>query len=192
MSSCQISLENELTVKNLNAAFACELNAHAKCLAFAVRAESERRFEAARLFRAVGRSEKIRVDNHARVIRQLGGEPESRVDSAEVKSTEENLALLLEEETRKIDSMYPRFIQENRSTNNSAARSFTWALEAGKGNTHLLTEMIEQMRNDEANESTEAQLELYIRPVCGYVSRSREQERCWNCAHFCKTFEVIE
>jgi rubrerythrin len=192
MSTCQVDAENEVTVKNLITAFECESNVHAKHMAFAAKAEAECLFEAASLLRAIARSEKINANNHARVIRRLGAEPEARLQEVEVKTTLENLTATLEEEVYEIDSMYPRFLVENRSTDNSAARSFTWALEAKKTHVRLLIEIIKQMELGTNAPPTGAALEFYVRPVCGYVSRSPEPERCWVCEHFCKTFEVIQ
>jgi len=192
MSSCYVSAKNEVTVSNLLAAFERELNVHARYMAFAARAESECKFEAASLLRAIGRSEKIHADNHARVIRQLGGEPKATIHLVDVNTTGENLTAALEEEDYEIESMYPRFLEENRSLDNSAGRTFTWALEAEKTHARLLTEIIKQMGPGEGSARTVAAREFYVRPVCGYVSRTPEPERCWVCDHFCKTFEVIQ
>jgi len=192
LSSCYVNTENEVTVKNLLAAFECEMNVHAKYIAFAAEAENECLFEAASLFRAIARSGEINARNHARVIRKLGAEPEARIHTIEVKTTLENLATALDNEVYEIDSMYPRFLADNRSTDNSAARSFTWALEAKKTRARLLTQIIKQTDLGKGSSPTGAAPEYYVRPVCGYVSRSHEPERCWVCEHFCKTFEAIQ
>jgi rubrerythrin len=191
MSTCRVNVENEVAVRNLQAAFQCELNAHDNYMAFAAKADVECAFEAASLFRAIGRSEKIHADNHARVIRRLGGTPEADIHEVEVKTTLDNLMMALEEEVYEINEMYPRFLVDNRSTSNSAARTFTWALEAEKSHAFLLNEVITHMKRGQGSSPTGAALEFYVRPVCGYVLRSAEPERCWACEHFCKTFEII-
>jgi len=191
MTICSISAENEVTVRNLLAIYARGVNAHANCLAFADQGEREGIFEAASLFRTVARSEKIHAENHARVIRQLGGEPKANVERVEIRTTLENLTTVLDEVTWKIDSIYPRLLEENGSSDNSAARSLTWALEADKEIARLLTELIQQMRRGKAGRSRDTACAFYVRPVCGYVSRSPEPERCWACEHFCTTFEAI-
>ena len=61
----------------------------------------------------------------AGILRQLGGEPEAQIQQVEVKTTLENLVAALGDEIYEIDSMYPRFLVENWSAGNSAARTFT-------------------------------------------------------------------
>lgn len=191
MSTYCVNAENRTTVKNLQTAFQSELRACETYKAYANRAEIDCAFEVAILFRAIARSEKIHADNHARVIRQLGGNPDATVHSLETKSTLDNLMAALEEEVYKIDMMYPRFLVENKSRTNSAGRSFTWAMEAEKSHALLLNEVITQMKQGVGSSSTGMGPEFYVRPVCGYISRSSDPERCWACEHFCKTFEVI-
>jgi len=91
-----ITAENEITVKNLLAAFEGESNAHAKYTAFAVKADEDGLHGAASLFRAAGRAEQIHAANHARVIKQLGGEARCEIHAVDVKSTLENLKAILE------------------------------------------------------------------------------------------------
>jgi rubrerythrin len=101
------------------------------------------------------------------MIRRLGGEPKATIRAIEVKTTIENLAALLEVEVYQIDSMYPRFLVDNHSADNSAARTFTWALEAEKTHAQVLTEQIRQMELGAAATATGAPIEFYVRPVCG-------------------------
>jgi len=126
----QINPANEVTVKNLMTAFECESTAHIKYTAYAAKADSEGLPVVAALLRAIARSEQIHADNHACVIRKLGGDPEIQAQTVEVKSTLENLTRALGDEIYEIDAMYPRFLVENRRTDNSAGRTLSWALEA--------------------------------------------------------------
>src|ERR1039458_10052520 len=87
MQANQVAAENELTVRNLLAAFEGESNAHAKYAAFAVKADADGYHGAASLFRAAARAEQIHANNHARVIRQLGGGALAEIQPIEVKST---------------------------------------------------------------------------------------------------------
>src|SRR5579864_6695363 len=91
MLSTQISIENEVTLRNLQAAFEGESNAHARYIAFAVKADAEGLHGAASLFRAAARAEQIHANNHARVIRQIGAEPVAVIHPIQVHSTLENL-----------------------------------------------------------------------------------------------------
>ncbi len=186
-----IAPQNEATVNNLLIAFESESNAHAKYRAYAAQADSEGLPNVATLFRAAARSEQIHANNHAQVIRQLGGEPEARIQAVEVKTTPENLAAALGDEIYEIDSMYPRFLAENRHTDNSAARTFTWALEAEKTHARLLSEEIGRIEDGNAGSSMGAPACLYVRPACGYLSKTSQPERCWACNRLCAAFETI-
>src|SRR5664279_5512714 len=114
-----IATENEVTVKNILAAFEGESNAHAKYIAFAAKADEEGLHGAASLFRAAGRAEQIHAANHARVIKQLGGEATCTIHTAEVKSTLENLKAALEGEQYEVATMYPGFLEEAKAHNNT-------------------------------------------------------------------------
>src|ERR1035438_4407961 len=101
-----IVAENELTVQNLLAAFEGESNAHAKYTAFAAKADADGLHGAASLFRAAARAEQIHATNHARVIKQLGGDARCEIHPANVKSTLDNLKAALSGEQYEIDTMY--------------------------------------------------------------------------------------
>jgi rubrerythrin len=191
MPVSQITPENGVIVKNLQTAFESESNAHTQYTAYAVKADCEGLRGTANLLWAIARSEQIHANNHARVIRQLGGEPKAQIQQVEVKSTLENLVAALGDEIYEIDSMYPRFLVENWNADNSAARTFTWALEAEKTHARLLSEEIKRLEAGSASPSADVPLEFYVRPVCGYISRSPEQQRCWVCPRYCATFETV-
>jgi rubrerythrin len=87
--------------------------------------------------------------------------------------------------------MYPRFLAENRSTDNSAAETLTWALEAERTNARLFSEQIGQIGAGSADSLAGAPVDYYVRPVCGYVSKMPEPKQCWSCDHLCSNFETI-
>jgi rubrerythrin len=191
VKDCQIAPENEVTVKNLLIAYESESNAHTIYTAYAGKADSDGLHGAASLFRATARSEQIQASNNARIIRQLGGESVAQIQPVEVKTTLENLTAALANEFDKIDSMYPRFLAENRSSVNSAAQSLTWSLKAERTNAHLFSEEIGQMGVVGADSLASTPVDFSVRLVCGYVSRTPEPERCWICNRLCSTFETI-
>jgi len=192
MSVCQIAPENEVTLKNLMTAYESESNAHAIYTAYAGKADSDGLHGAAGLFRAPARSEQIQASNNGRLIRQLGGDPEAQIQPVEVKTTLENLTAALVNGAYEIDSMYPRFLAQNRSADNSAAQTLTWALEAGRTNARLLSEGIGQMGDVSADSPACTPVDFFVRPVCGYVSKTPEPARCWICNRLCSTFETIQ
>ncbi len=116
------------TLENLQTAYNGESNAHARYMAFAVKADEEGYGQVASLFRATAKSEEIHANNHAKVIKSLKAEPESDIKPPEVKSTLENIKAALEGESYERDVMYPAFIKKAQEENLGAAvRSFKQA-----------------------------------------------------------------
>jgi rubrerythrin len=188
MLTSPISIENEATVRNLLAAFEGESNARAKYHAFAIKADAEGLHGAASLFRAAARAEEIHADNHARVIRQLGGEPTATIHPVRAKSMLENLNEARAGERYEIDSMYPEFLREARNHHNTAAvLSFEWALEAEKTHARLFSEAIAVLQSGWLI----AARNYYVCAVCGYTSETPEADRCPVCNLVWEKFEVI-
>jgi rubrerythrin len=188
-----IAAENEITVRNLLAAFEGESNAHAKYIAFAAKADEDGLHGAASLFRAAGRSEQIRAANHARVIKQLGGEAECEIHAVEVKTTLENLKTALGGEQHEIDIMYPEFLAEAEAHGNTlAVRTFTGAFEAEKAHARLYAEAVTLLQGGKRDSWIGSAREFYVCPVCGYTSESEEEhERCPVCGFPWERFEII-
>jgi rubrerythrin len=188
-----IAAENVTTVKNLLAAFEGESNAHAKYTAFAIKANADGLHGAASLFRAAARAEQIHANNHARVIKQLGGEAECEIHSVDVKTTLENLKAALGGETYEIDTMYPGFLLEAESHKNTAAiRTFHGALEAEKTHARLYAEAIALLEAGKKSDWIGAAREFYVCPVCGYTSETPdEHDKCPVCNCPWGKFEVI-
>lgn len=188
-----VAAENETTLKNLLAAFEGESNAHAKYTKFAEKADAEGLHGAASLFRAAGRAEQIHAANHARVIKQLGGEAKCEIHTAEVKSTLENLKTALSGEQYEVEVMYPDFLAEATTRDNKAAiRTFTGAMEAEKTHARLYGEAIALLQEDDTSSWIGATREFYVCPVCGYTSETEEEhERCPVCNCPWERFEII-
>src|SRR5215469_2034988 len=178
MLTTQISIENEITLRNLQAAYEGESNSHARYTAFAVKADAEGLHGAASLFRAAARAEQIHADNHARVIRQLGGEPTATIHPVRAKSTLENLNEARCGERYEIDSMYPEFVREAKGHNNTAAvRTLEWALGAEKTHARLFSEAIAVLETGWLI----AARTFYVCGACGYTSETPEADRCPTC-----------
>jgi rubrerythrin len=188
-----IAAGNATTVQNLLAAFEGESNAHAKYTAFAVNADADGLHGAASLFRAAARAEQIHAANHARVIKQLGGEAKCDIHAVEVKATLENLKAALGGEQYEIDTMYPGFIDEATERKNTAAiRTFHGALEAEKTHARLYGEAIALLVGGKMDTWIGAAREFYVCPVCGYTSETEEEhERCPVCNCPWERFEII-
>jgi rubrerythrin len=87
--------------------------------------------------------------------------------------------------------MYPRFLAENRRSDNSAARTLTWALDAEKTHARLLSEEVRRIEEGKTGTSVAVPAVYYVRPVCGCVSKTPAPERCWACDRLCATFETV-
>ena len=175
------------------AAFAGESNAHARYTAFAVKAGADGLYGAASLFRAAARSEQIHAANHARVIKQLGGEATCTIHAVEVRTTLENLKAALGGEQHEIDTMYPGFLEEAEERNNTIAiRTFTGALEAEKAHARLYGEAIALLVGGQKDSWIGEARDFYVCPVCGYTSETEEEhERCPVCNCPWEKFEII-
>ena len=185
--------ENTTTVANLMAAFEGESNAHAKYTAFAVKADADGWHGAASLLRAAARAEQIHAGNHARVIRQLGGEAHCEIHPVDVKSTLENLNAALTGEQYEIATMYPKFLNESEAAKNIAAtRTFAWAMEAEKTHARLYREAIVLLEAGKKESWVGSEREFYVCAVCGYTSETPEEhDRCPVCNLAWDKFEVI-
>jgi len=188
-----IAVENEVTVKNLLAAFEGESNANAKYTAFAVKADEEGLHGAASLFRAAARAEQIHASNHARVIKQLGGEATCTIHAVDVKGTLDNLKAALGGENYEIDTMYPEFLAEATAHDNKAAmRTMTYALEAEKTHARLYGEAVALLAGGKLDSWIGSARDFYVCTVCGYTSENEEEhERCPVCNLAWEKFEII-
>lgn len=186
-------MEKTATVANLLAAYEGELNAHAKYVLFAAKADAEGWHGAASLFRAAARAEEIHSTNHARVLKQLGAEAKCQIHPAEVNSTLENLKTALAGEQYEINTMYPAFIAEAAATDIPIAnRSFTWAMEAEKTHARLYAEAIELVSRGPKDSWAASACDFYVCAACGYTTMTpEEQDRCPVCNLAFDKFEVI-
>lgn len=107
--------DEKVVLVDLQTAYEGEINARARYLAFARQADAEGYGEVASLFRAAARAEEVHAENHAAVIRTLGGIPFARVDGPMVRSTRDNLIAVVEIEVEERDQMYPKFIADARA-----------------------------------------------------------------------------
>ena len=107
--------DEKVVLDDLQTAYEGEINAQARYLAFAHQADAEGYGEVASLFRAAARAEEIHAENHAAVIRSLGGIPFARIDGPMVRSTRDNLIAVVQIEIEERDQMYPKFIADARA-----------------------------------------------------------------------------
>lgn len=154
-------MNNKNTIDNLMAAFAGESQANRKYLAYAKKAETEGKKNAAKLFRAAADAETL----HALKEFELAGK---------IGSTEENIKDAIAGETYEYQEMYPEFLQVAQEEGNKAAAiAFTHAMKAEEVHARLYKEALENL--DESEE-----IFYYLCPVCGNIEKTLP-EKCSIC-----------
>jgi rubrerythrin len=151
------------TLENLQAAYSGESTANARYLVFAQKADEEGYGEVASLFRAAAKAEEIHANNHAAVIREMGGAPAAHIEPTLPKTTRENLKVAIEGETYERDIMYPEFIEVAKRQKASAAlRSFTFALKVEAVHAVLYQDALDSLENLRGKKHT-----YFVCPDCG-------------------------
>ncbi len=151
------------TEKNLAAAFAGESQANRKYLAFAKQAEMEKLPQVAKLFRAAAEAETIHAHTH---LRNLGM----------IKSTAENLKEAIAGETYEFTEMYPGFISEAKTENQSAAivKGMQLANDAEKVHASLYQKALDTLVNP-------VDVDYYLCSVCGHIAEGGAPDQCPIC-----------
>lgn len=179
--------DNEETLKNLQAAYNGESNANVRYLAFADKADEEGYHQVAVLFRAAALAEQIHRDNHAEVIKQLGGTPEANIETPEVKSTSENLEAAISGESYEQDTMYPEFMKQAESVGNmDAVNSFRFAMEAEAEHAKYYTEA-----KNNLDDWKEAKFPFFVCPRCGYTTSELNFATCPECGEEKEDFTKV-
>lgn len=192
MSTATSACDVDFTANNLLVAFEGEVNTRARYLAFAARADADGHHGIASLFRAAARAEQIHARNQARVLRQMGEEADIEAEPCIVHSTEYNLQSALAGETYEIEVLYPAFIEEATSRiNSTAARSFTWALEAEKTHAVLFSEALQLLQDQAPDSRLYDAHDFFVCPVCACTSRNVPEENCDICCYPSARVETI-
>ncbi len=172
------ALATTKTLDNLQAAFNGESNAHARYLAFAEKADQEGYGEVASLFRAAAKAEKVHAANHAAVIQKLGGTPQSKIETPEVKSTKENLEAAIKGETYERDTMYPEFLKQARAEGNrDAVQTLNYARTAEAEHAKLYSEALNNLPKLKGSKAKD----YFVCTVCGYTTSTMDFSKCPSC-----------
>lgn len=165
------------TLDNLQAAFNGESNAHARYLEFAKRADAEGYAPVASLFRAAARAEQIHAQNHAAVIRRLGGNPTAKLEKVVVRNTSDNLKTAIQGETYEKDTMYPEFLKEARSSGSTAVlQTLNYAKSAEVEHARLYQEALSKLPQLKGKA-----VSYYLCTVCGFTTTKLNFSKCPSC-----------
>jgi len=169
--------EKNPTLDNLMKAYAGEMNAHERYLAFAKKADDEGYAAVASLFRATAKAEEIHAKGHADVIKKLGGNARADVAKPEVKTTKENLETALQGETYEKDKMYPDFIEQAKKDKSlEAIKTFNYALTVEEGHAKLYKEALDNLASWKG-----AKKDFFVCAVCGNTVKAVDFEKCPVC-----------
>lgn len=166
------------TLDNLQTAYAGEMNAHTRYLAFADKAQQDGYGQVASLFRALAASEQIHANNHAAAIRGLNGTPQEAPEEPKVQSTKENLRFVTDGERWERSYLYPAYTKKARAEGHEqAATSFAWANISEAGHAVLCTEALNHLENMKEGSGT-----WQVCQVCGFVEKSVTTDKCSACS----------
>jgi len=169
--------QESTTLKNLQAAYNGESNAHVRYLAFAKKADEEGYGKVASLFRAAARAEGIHRDHHAAVIKKMGATPTNKIETPVVKSTSENLQAAIKGESYERDTMYPEFIRQAEKDNNKdAIRTLEFARNAEVGHAKYYTEALNNLTAWKGGSKA-----FFVCPECGLTVAAIDFEKCPEC-----------
>jgi rubrerythrin len=187
-----IGIDDPTVVRNLATAFEEEMKNCTAYKAYAASADEEGLHGLASVFRATARAEQIHADNHARVLRHMGGSTLIDIQKPRVESAIANLKSALVDQKFEVDYLYPTFLITAVSLFDSTAiRSFHWALEADKSHVRLHSEVLSRLVGNGKSGWAREQHDLYVCALCGYTAENPEAENCPGCNYLWEKFERI-
>lgn len=172
----QTEAKKTSTLENLMTAYNGESNAKARYEAFAKKADEEGLAGVASLFRAASMSEGIHAEKHAAVIKKMGGTPEAKIETVDVRTTSENLEAAIKGESYERDTMYPEFFKQAREEKNrDAMQTFNAAKLAESEHAKFYTAALKDLNAWKAKKA------FYVCKVCGYTTDNLGFEKCIVC-----------
>jgi rubrerythrin len=153
------------TLDNLQKAYANGSLAKAQCEAFAAKADEEGYKSAATLFRASAKAESIHLEKYAVVIKSLGAEAKTDAAKPEVKTTKENLLVVLKAVNGNSQTYADYVKQAEADKNEKAVMFLKGALADEASRAKLYRQAADELDNWKA-----AGKEVLVCLVCGYTT----------------------
>lgn len=178
------------TIQNLIAGIIGESTAGATYAAFAAQAARDGFPAIQKMFEATSKAESIHAANHARVLKQLGGQLPKFEIKIEVGTTAENLAHAEAGEIYEFSEMYPAFLKAAAEEGVKAATlTFTQACEVEKIHAALYRKAIDALA---AGTAASLPKKYFVCPVCGDTFADGDvPEKCPVCGVKSATFLVF-
>ncbi len=181
------TLQNSISVNNLQAAYAKELNAHTSYLLYAQKADSEGYGKLAELFRVLAKSEKVHVERYAGILIDLDITPVANDSVVVVLTTKENLRQAIEEENYENTVLYPSFAQQARKDKIKFAKAAFRATGDVEGVHAVLLKQAQNNTKKWKNQN----VTYYVCQVCGDVSKYRPM-LCSVCLSAAKNIKKVD
>lgn len=176
----------KVTVDNLQTAYGAALKRVTWYSRFIAKAEKERLPNVANLFRAVVRSEQIRMANHAKLLKSFGVDPQPPViDSIAVGTTVQALKMASSTEAIQAESMYPNLLRT------AILEEVADAVDQFKQGRDVDTRHNELFKEAEGRMGNIPKVKYLICPQCGYILTSEKTEECPVCHTKNDKFEKI-
>ena len=170
------------TIANIKLGIETETAASVKYAAYAQKAWVEGYDTIARLFEAASKAEAIHASNHEAVLKTFVEEMTPFTPEFNVGTTLENLKETIDGESYEVNTMYPMFLKDAKSSKSikqPTIEILTWALETEKKHLAMFTKALEAL-----NAKTEFGLpyDYMICPVCGNTfDKAHEPDTCDLC-----------
>jgi rubrerythrin len=155
------------TEKNLMAAVTGETQANANYLAFADKADKERRKEIARIFRALADAEIKHASDEFEILKGLNSSAQKPTPNEPTTgTTKQNLQEAIDGETFEYTIMYPGFITAAETESMTAARRiFNFARQAEEVHARIYTDIFNNYNKFDRVKYEQ----VYRCPVCGNI-----------------------
>lgn len=175
-----------LTIENLQAAHGVAVKRVSWYSLFADASSKDGGLGARSLFRAIARSEEIRGNRHAELLRSLGFEPTAvSADTIPIGTPSQSLKMAISCEWLQIRSLYPNLIRSAQADGMpDAAELFTQALNVDIRHLELFKEAAD--RYGKIPRAT-----YLVCSECGFIMRSEKTEQCPTCRAKKDRFETI-
>jgi rubrerythrin len=178
----------QVVLDDLQTALDNEFNARLRYRAFAEKAIEEGYGEVASLFRAAARAEEVHAGRFMSLAVARGGSGQAVTQDVEVKSTKENLSLLVAAEKRERDVLYPLFAEHAAAAGDKrAADVFDLVRSAEVEHFNLCQEASANLDKRTGPAKT-----YYVCRGCGYTSPVRTGGKCPMCSGPADNFTEVE
>ena len=185
--SLTLTIQESLTLGNLQTAYSGESSTRDRYLAYAKEADEEGYEPVGSLFRAAARGEEIHARNHLEVITGAGASAQASEETFCVQSTVDSLQDAILGEVYERDVMYPSFVHQARAEGSRpAARSFQLAQRAETQHEALFTQALEDLQRLRGEAVV-----YFVCSDCGFVSARADAPRCPVCSTSAERFEKV-